>query len=335
MAVLSEKYPIDIVVTWVDDGDSRWLKKRNNLATQTGTTIDNVRYRDYGLIKYFFRSVDQYCHWVNKIFFITDHQVPSWLDTSNPKLRIIFHEQFIPEKYLPTFNSNVIELNLFRLKDLSEHFILFNDDMLMLNRTHEDDFFKNGLPRLYGIYDILPAKEAFHHSLLNNSIIINKYFKKNRHNMMTTSKFFSPMYGREVVKNLLLFPWTDISGYFNAHLAVPHLKSTFSVIYEKEPRLFESVFSDHFRIPTNEINQWIMSYWNIEMGEFYPQSLKLGEYCTVDQLDEIAKVLRTNTREKILCINDTELTNENFERVHSRLTKILNEHFPNKCSFEL
>lgn len=70
-------------------------------------------------------------------------------------------------------------------------------------------------------------------------------------------------------------------------------------------------------------------------GEFYPQSLKLGKYCTVDQLDEIAKVLRTNTREKILCINDTELTNENFERVHSRLTKILNEHFPNKCSFEL
>ena len=153
--------------------------------------------------------------------------------------------------------------------------------------------------------------------------------------MMTTSKFFSPMYGREVVKNLLLFPWPDISGYFNAHLAVPHLKSTFSVIYEKEPRLFESVFSDHFRIPTNEINHWIMSYWNIEMGEFYPQSLKLGKYCTVDQLDEIAKVLRTNTREKILCINDTELTNENFERVHSRLTKILNEHFPNKCSFEL
>ena len=86
MAVLSEKYPIDIVVTWVDDGDSRWLKKRNNLATQTGTTIDNVRYRDYGLIKYFFRSVDQYCPWVNKISFITDHQVPSWLDTSNPNL---------------------------------------------------------------------------------------------------------------------------------------------------------------------------------------------------------------------------------------------------------
>jgi hypothetical protein len=81
--------------------------------------------------------------------------------------------------------------------------------------------------------------------------------------MMTTSKFFSPMYGREVVKNLLLFPWTDISGYFNAHLAVPHLKSTFSVIYEKEPRLFESVFSDHFRIPTNEINQWIRLFYRL------------------------------------------------------------------------
>lgn len=333
--VLSKEYPVDIVVTWVNDGDSEWIKKRNELANQIGLKINSVRYRDYGLIKYFFRSVDKYCPWVNRIFFITDHQVPNWLDTSNPKLRIVFHEQFIPKKFLPTFNSNVIELNLFRLEDLSEHFVLFNDDILMINPTQKEDFFKSGLPKLYGIYDLLPAKEEFHHSLLNNLIIINKYFKKNRKRMMTTSKFFSPMYGREMVKNFLLFPWSDINGYFNAHLAIPHLKSTFSEIYEREPLLFESMFEDHFRIPAKEVNQWLMSYWNIEMGRFYPQSLRFGEYCTVDQLDRIEKALQASTYKKILCINDTELTNNEFELVNRKLTKVLNKKFASKCSFEI
>ena len=43
-------------------------------------------------------------------------------------------EEFIPKEYLPTFNSNVIEMNLHRIENLSEKFILFNDDLFILRK---------------------------------------------------------------------------------------------------------------------------------------------------------------------------------------------------------
>lgn len=110
-----EEYPVDIVVTWVNDDDIQWKTKRDKLAAQKQIQLHDERYRDFGTIKFFFRSIDKYCPWINKVFFITDHQVPDWLDVNNPKIKVIFHEDFIPGKYLPTFNSNVIELNLFRI----------------------------------------------------------------------------------------------------------------------------------------------------------------------------------------------------------------------------
>ncbi|WP_407192009.1 hypothetical protein [Citrobacter freundii] len=36
---------------------------------------------------------------------VTCGQIPSWIDTKNKKLNIVFHKDFIPEEYLPTFNS--------------------------------------------------------------------------------------------------------------------------------------------------------------------------------------------------------------------------------------
>ncbi len=57
------------------------------------------------------------------------------------KINVVKHTDYIPAEFLPTFNSNVIEMNLHRLKDLSENFVLFNDDMLFLKRTTPDYFF--------------------------------------------------------------------------------------------------------------------------------------------------------------------------------------------------
>ena len=48
--------------------------------------------------------------------------------------------------YLPTFNINSIELNLHRIKGLSEHFVFFNDDMFLIDSVRPEDFFKNGFP---------------------------------------------------------------------------------------------------------------------------------------------------------------------------------------------
>ena len=70
---------------------------------------------------------------------------PSWLNVANEKIVVVKHEDFIPKEYLPTFNSHTIELNLHRIKGLSEYFIYFNDDTFILDKLQEKDFFKNGL----------------------------------------------------------------------------------------------------------------------------------------------------------------------------------------------
>lgn len=41
------------------------------------------------------------------------------------------HREIIDHDYLPTFNSHVIEANLHKIPNLSEHFIYFNDDVFV------------------------------------------------------------------------------------------------------------------------------------------------------------------------------------------------------------
>ena len=121
---------IDLVVPWVDGNDITWLEeKRKYSSVSWSEGNSNSRYSPSDNFKYWFRSVEKFAPWINKIFFVTYGHLPEWLDISHPKLRIVRHDEYIPKEYLPTFNSHVIELNLHRINDLSEYFILFSDDV--------------------------------------------------------------------------------------------------------------------------------------------------------------------------------------------------------------
>ena len=109
---------IDFVILWVDGNDEKWLKQKNGYLGIKGDSNVN-RFRDCQNLQYLFRGIEKHAPWVNKIFFITWGHLPKWLDVNNKKLEIVKHEEFIPKEYLPTFNSNVIEMNLFRIKNLS------------------------------------------------------------------------------------------------------------------------------------------------------------------------------------------------------------------------
>ena len=98
---------IDYVIYWCDGSDEEWQKKK---AQYRGTSFQNntVRFRDWGILKFWFRAVEQFSPWVNHIYVITDNQKPHWLDFSHPKLSHVDHKDFIPHQYLPTFNSHTI-----------------------------------------------------------------------------------------------------------------------------------------------------------------------------------------------------------------------------------
>ena len=123
---------IDAVVMWVDGSDPEWLKEKKKYSpVKVDDSNSANRFRDWGLMKYWFRSIEKYMPWIRKIFFVTWGHTPDFLKLDHPKLRIINHTEFIPKQYLPTFSSHTIEMNLFRITDLSEYFVLFNDKIII------------------------------------------------------------------------------------------------------------------------------------------------------------------------------------------------------------
>ena len=146
-------YPeIDAVYTWVNGSDPVWLKemlfyksqldsKRNELSDSVDS-FSQSRFRDNDELRYSLRSIEKFAPWIRKIFIVTNGQVPSWLDLSNPKVQIITHDQIFQNKsQLPTFSSAAIELNLHRIPGISDYFIYFNDDVFLGQPVYPYDFY--------------------------------------------------------------------------------------------------------------------------------------------------------------------------------------------------
>ena len=71
---------IDIVVLWVDGSDPAWLKEKSKYQDikTTDANSDN-RFRDWGLMKYWFRAIEQFAPWVRTIHFVTWGHMPDFL----------------------------------------------------------------------------------------------------------------------------------------------------------------------------------------------------------------------------------------------------------------
>lgn len=228
---------IDFVIPWVDGSDPEWQAQKNFYSTKENKVpVMNgaERYRDWGILQYWFRAVEKYAPWVRKIHFITCGQVPEWLNLNHPKLHFVRHEDYIPHEWLPTFSANPIELNLHRITGLSEKFVYFNDDIFLNAPVKPEDFFVNGLPCSCaalnpGPYGMNNTRvQEFSHIPLNGILIIKKYFDFGKSFKSNLWKWLTLRYGAKILlKTLLLLPFWRYSGFHETHTANAYLKSTF------------------------------------------------------------------------------------------------------------
>lgn len=338
----SQTPKIDFVITWVDGNDPKWQKEKEKalkkyLAQHPGSPTfyySTNRYRDWGTLKYWFRAVEQYAPWVNKIHFVTCGHLPEWLDTTNPKLHIVKHSDIIPPKYLPTFNSEAIEANLYKIPHLSENFVYFNDDCFLTNYVQPTDFFKKGKPCATASLSVTPTNSiAPSYTYYNNVWIINKYFDKKKSIRYNFTKWYSPKYGRELFKTIALSPWSFFPGFTEHHLAFSLQKSTYREILELEPTVFDLTSANQFR-STNSINPWLINNWQIASGNFYPRSKKFGQTYGEDISAKICRDL-TGHRYKIMCINDhATISNQEFKKQQKLLLTAFDQILPESSSFE-
>lgn len=150
---MTNSNPVDAVITWVDGYDPNHQLKLNAYLASLGVdrpfAAAPTRFNQRGEINYCIQSILHYAPWINQIYLVTDQQRPAILSTLEltgyaDKVRVIDHQHIFRgyEHCLPTFNSLSIESLLWRIEGLSERFIYFNDDCLLLRPIAYEDFFR-------------------------------------------------------------------------------------------------------------------------------------------------------------------------------------------------
>jgi len=330
-------YPIDIVITWVDGSDPVWLAEKQKYSPGIDTDARPERYRDWENLHYIFRGIEKFAPWINNIFFITWGYLPKWLNTNVSNLKIINHRDYIPPEYLPTFSANPIELNFHRIKELSEHFIYFNDDMFLINKTRPSDFFVKGKPCDSAILytPILEETDWFMFFEFRSISILNKYFKLRKVVKNSIGKWFNLKYGKKLYLSLalLLLGGKKFTGLWNHHLPSSLCKSTIIELWKKEGEKLHQTCLNRFR-NVMDFNQWLFKNWQVASGNFYPRSIKFGRALKAGRrsCDYIKR-----QEGKIVCIHDSiyNMTEHDFIEAKRNLINSFDRILPDKSKFEI
>ena len=331
---------IDFVIAWVDGADPAWRRERDVYAGNKGRSAassGDARYRDWELLRFWFRGVERFAPWVRRIHFVTWGHLPEWLDTANPKLAVVNHRDFIPQEYLPTFSSHPIELNFHRIPGISEQFVYFNDDVFLLRPVKDTDFFKNGKPKdMLALQPVVANREddMMPYIYLNNAMLLAKYFDKRENMKKQPGAYFHPGYPFLYFGyNLLEMAFPRFTGFYTVHGPSPLLKSTYETVWRLEPEWLDRTCRNRFR-SRDDISQYALREWQKLSGNFKP--CNAARFCRYFDIDtENKELLRTITGRKAsaACVNDS-VGFADFERVRQEIQQAFERILPEKSSFE-
>ncbi len=327
---------IDFVVTWVDMDDPKWKKeflKYSGKIDNSKNEVSEARFRDYGFLKYWFRGVDKFAPWVRKIHFVTCGQKPDWLDETNPKLNLVNHTDYIPNEYLPVFNSSLIEIYLHKIPDLAEHFVYFNDDFYITNHITPERFFVNGLPNDIASFRYNSGFGLWSKCLLNNIKVINERFDKKEILKRDYDKWFDPSYGSKSRLTKLLQWYPKFVTLRTPHNAQPYLKETFEEVWEyASDRLFK-MSKNRFR-SKEDYTQELFRTWQICQSKFVPYNTYKDTkmFPLIIKSKKAIKAIKEQSY-SLICLNDN-VHIRNYNQVMKELENSFESILPEKSSFE-
>lgn len=327
---------IDIVVTWVDMDDPEWQRefaKYSGKEPAARNSVSEARFRDYGFLKYWFRGIDKFAPWVRKIHFVTSGQKPEWLDETNPRVNLVSHKDYIPQEFLPTYNSVVIERYIHRISGLADRFIYFNDDFFMIRPTGPERFFQEGLPTDIAVFQYNPSWSQWYRRIKNNIRLINKYFDKREVMRRDHDKWFSKEYGSKAWQNYLLKPYGKFITLRTPHNAQPYLKSTFEEVWAHVEDELTRTSSNRFRADSDYTPE-LFRTWQICSGRFvaYNTYKDTKMFPLMVKPRQAAEAIREQ-KYSLVCLNDN-VNIRRYEEVMMNIKEAFESIMPEKSSFE-
>ena len=225
---------IDAVITWVDGAEPNYqLKLEKNLKNNKAL---KRQYLQANEIDFCIASIIKFAPFIRKIFIVTDKQRPSLSKIKNlvslNKVEVIDHEEIFRdnEEYLPTFNIRAIDALLFKIKNLSERFIYFNDDMFLIKETFEKDWFVDNKAVLTGKW----AKSY-------NKQVVKTISHKVKNFLKIRPSFNA---AQSKAANIAGFHEKYFKSY---HCGRPQIKSVIKDFYDKNPERLTNQIRHKFR----------------------------------------------------------------------------------------
>lgn len=247
--------PIDAVIAWVDGSDPvhkakrvaalQKLREKSDLPIAAG--IANTRFHDNGELRYCIASIKKFAPWIRTIYIITDNQVPRFRNENflqGLDIRIVDHKDIFRsyEWALPTFNSRTIETAMWRVPELSERFIYFNDDVLVTRAVAPEDFFQGDKVVLRGCWK---RQRKYGTVTIYTNIVIN-FLLRTIFGINRTMYLLAQMRGAQAAgfkKVYHRFP----------HVPHPILTDTLRSFFEQHP----DVFTKNIRYPFRDMKQFL------------------------------------------------------------------------------
>ena len=277
--------------------------------------MNTKRFNDFGTLKYVLRGINSHMPYIENVYLIVSSlsQVPDYVDTN--KVKVVLHEDIIPDKCLPTFNSNVIETYMWKIEGLSEQFVYLNDDMIPTGYIPDTMLFENGLPcymaNSYSIsYDI--ENNCSFYGILKTCNNLARIATGDKGLMGTTSLFYTQ------------------------HTLTPFLKSDCESCYKKIERYLLPILT---RIRAyNNPSQFLYSCYSYYLGKYVAKNIKYGFVSignTRFTINDICSEIE-NKNNTSVCINDHSVTlsDDEVSMYVSMVINSLENVLPNKSIYE-
>ena len=302
---------IDAVITWVDGSEPNYQRKLKEHLSNNDTI--KRQYLQANEINLCVASIVKYAPFIRKIFIVTDKQSPN-LDSvkhivSKEKIEIVDHEEIFRDniEFLPTFNIRSIDALLFKIKDLSEKFIYFNDDMFLVKKTNPEDWFVGDKAVLTGnwvkTYNKKPIK------------IISQKIKS----------FFNmrPSFNASQSKAANIAGFN--SKYFKSyHCGRPQIKSVIKDFYNKNPEKLVDQIKYKFRDDRQYMPYSLCWHLLIKKTLFIESSIsklveiKKARELSPNQLINLLNKIDTQADIKFLNIQDLNLASDLTQQVFQK-----------------
>ncbi|MFJ4091815.1 stealth conserved region 3 domain-containing protein [Kitasatospora sp. NPDC089913] len=322
-------FPVDAVITWVDDTDPAWQRRRDTaraglartaapVAPEDGDAASGIagdadqRFRNRDELRYCLRALAAHAPWIRHVHLVTDDQTPPWLDTDRPGLTVVPHRDlFAGTDAGPVFNSHAIESRLHLIPGLAEHFLYINDDVFLGRTVAPEDFFLgNGLPLCFPDDRIIPPGDA----RSDDSIYVAAL--KNTRAALTAST------GKTYPRTL-------------KHAPHPLRRSVMAESAERFAAELRATVRSPFRAGTDLAPVTLAAYYAHATARAVDGHL-YGGYFVTDSHEDLARLadLHEERWADYFCLADGIRDRISPQAQHDALTGFLSEYFPVPSPFE-